>query len=102
MMIDSVRHWVACYYVGGFRFDLGTVPGCEPTGFDHGSVFFDAAGQDPVLSRVKLIAEPWDIRPGGYQACNHPPGFAEWNDRLHDRVRRFRNGTPGRRGDLAA
>ena len=102
MVTDSLRHWVECYHVDGFRFDLGTILGREPTGFDPGSGFFDAVRQDPVLSRVKLISEPWDIGPGGYQVGNHPPGFAEWNDRFRDGVRQFWNGTPGMRGDLAA
>jgi isoamylase len=102
MVTDSLRYWVECYHVDGFRFDLGTILGRELSGFDPGSGFFDAVRQDPVLSRVKLISEPWDIGPGGYQVGNHPPGFAEWNDKFRDTVRQFWNGAPGLRGELAA
>jgi len=102
MVMDSLRYWVNEYHVDGFRFDLGTILGREGTGFDPGSGFFDAVRQDPVLSRVKLISEPWDIGPGGYQVGNHPPGFAEWNDKYRDAVRRFWRGDPGVRPELAA
>lgn len=102
MVLDSLRHWVEDYHVDGFRFDLGTILGREPGGFDPGSGFFDAIRQDPVLSRVKLISEPWDIGPGGYQVGNHPPGFAEWNDKYRDGVRRFWKGDSGLRAELAA
>jgi isoamylase len=102
MVTDSLRYWVENYHIDGFRFDLGTILGREHEGFDPGSGFFDAVRQDPVLSRVKLISEPWDIGPGGYQVGNHPPGFAEWNDRFRDGARQFWNGTPNMRGDLAA
>jgi isoamylase len=102
MVMDSLRHWVQAYHVDGFRFDLGVTLGREHSGFDPHSGFFDAIRQDPVLSRVKLISEPWDIGPGGYQLGNHPPGFAEWNDRFRDGVRRFWRGDPGQRPDLAA
>jgi len=102
MVMDSLRHWVEDYHVDGFRFDLGTILGRELTGFDPGSGFFDAVRQDPVLSRVKLISEPWDIGPGGYQVGNHPPGFAEWNDKYRDGVRRFWRGDSGLRAELAA
>ncbi|WP_456307406.1 hypothetical protein [Paeniroseomonas aquatica] len=102
MVMDSLRYWVEQYHVDGFRFDLGTILGREPGGFDQGSGFFDAIRQDPVLSRVKLISEPWDLGPGGYQVGNHPPGFAEWNDRYRDGVRRFWRGDSGMRSDLAA
>jgi isoamylase len=102
MVMDSLRYWVQQYHIDGFRFDLGTILGREGTGFDPGSGFFDAVRQDPVLSKVKLISEPWDIGPGGYQVGNHPPGFAEWNDRFRDGVRRFWRGDSGMRSDLAA
>jgi isoamylase len=102
MVMDSLRYWVNEYHVDGFRFDLGTILGREGTGFDPGSGFFDAVRQDPVLSRVKLISEPWDLGPGGYQVGNHPPGFAEWNDKYRDAVRRFWRGDPGVRAELAA
>jgi glycogen operon protein len=101
LVLDSLRHWVQSYHVDGFRFDLGSTLGREPDGFAQGSGFFDALLQDPVLSNVKLIAEPWDIGPGGYQLGNFPPGFSEWNDRFRDGVRRFWRGDPNQVGDLA-
>jgi len=102
LVMDSLRHWATDYGVDGFRFDLCSNLGREPSGFDPGSGFFDALRQDPVLAQVKLIAEPWDIGPGGYQLGNHPPGFAEWNDRFRDGVRRFWRGDEGLRPELAA
>jgi len=101
-VMDSLRYWVTSFHVDGFRFDLGTILGREGYGFDAGSGFFDAVRQDPVLSRVKLISEPWDLGPGGYQLGQHPPGFAEWNDRFRDSVRRFWRGDEGQRSDFAA
>ncbi|MET0186139.1 MAG: glycogen debranching protein GlgX [Achromobacter sp.] len=101
MVMDSLRYWATSYRVDGFRFDLGVTLGREGTGFDPGSGFFDAILQDPVLQRVKLISEPWDIGPDGYQLGQHPPGFAEWNDKYRDSVRRFWRGDPGQRGELA-
>jgi isoamylase len=102
LVMDSLRYWVTSFHVDGFRFDLGTTLGREAHGFDPGSGFFDALRQDPVLSQVKLISEPWDIGPGGYQLGGHPPGFAEWNDRFRDGVRRFWRGDEGQRSDFAA
>jgi isoamylase len=102
MVLDSLRYWVQEFHIDGFRFDLGVTLGREPHGFDPGSGFFDALMQDPVLSQVKLISEPWDIGPGGYQIGNHPAGFAEWNGRFRDDVRRFWKGQNGLRGPLAA
>ena len=102
MVMDSLRYWVTNYRIDGFRFDLGVTLGREEYGFDPGSGFFDVLRQDPVLSRVKLISEPWDIGPGGYQLGHHPPGFAEWNDRFRDNVRRFWRGDAGQRAELAA
>jgi isoamylase len=102
MVMDSLRYWVEQVHVDGFRFDLGSVLGREEHGFDPGAGFFDAVRQDPVLSRCKLISEPWDIGPGGYQLGNHPPGWAEWNDKFRDGVRRFWKGDEGMRSDLAA
>ncbi|WP_394779622.1 glycogen debranching protein GlgX [Undibacterium sp.] len=101
MVMDSLRYWVQEFHVDGFRFDLGVTLGREATGFDPGCGFFDALMQDPVLSQVKLISEPWDIGPGGYQIGNHPAGFAEWNGRFRDDVRRFWKGEPGLRGAIA-
>jgi glycogen operon protein len=102
MVMDSLRYWVTQFHVDGFRFDLGVTLGREPNGFDPGAGFFDALRQDPILSRVKLISEPWDLGPGGYQLGHHPPGFAEWNDRFRDGIRRFWRGDAGQRGDIAA
>jgi len=102
MVMDSLRYWVQSFRVDGFRFDLSATLGREGNGFDTGAGFFDALRQDPMLSRVKLIAEPWDLGHGGYQLGRHPPGFAEWNDRFRDGVRRFWRGDPAQRGDFAA
>ncbi len=102
MVMDSLRYWVTAFHIDGFRFDLGVTLGRETYGFDPGSGFFDAIRQDPVLQKVKLISEPWDIGPGGYQLGNHPPGFSEWNDRFRDGVRRYWRGDPGQRADFAA
>jgi isoamylase len=102
LVMDSLRYWVQEYHVDGFRFDLATTLGRETNGFDPGAGFFDALMQDPLLAQVKLIAEPWDIGPGGYQLGNHPPGFAEWNDRFRDDVRSYWRGEHGTRGALAA
>lgn len=102
MVMDSLRYWATAFHVDGFRFDLGANLGREATGFDPGSGFFDAIRQDPLLSRLKLISEPWDVGPGGYQLGNHPSGFAEWNDKYRDCVRRFWRGDEGQRPELAA
>lgn len=102
MVMDSLRYWVEHVHVDGFRFDLATVLGREAHGFDPQGGFFDAIRQDPVLSRVKLIAEPWDIGPGGYQLGAYPHPFLEWNDRFRDGVRRYWRGDAGMTRDLAA
>lgn len=102
MVLDSLRYWAESYHIDGFRFDLATVLAREPYGFDQGSGFLDAVMQDPVLSTRKLIAEPWDPGPGGYQFGNFPPGFAEWNDRFRDTTRRFWRGDALQQGDMAA
>lgn len=102
MVMDSLRHWVTNYHVDGFRFDLGVTLGRENNGFDPRSGFFDALRQDPILARVKLISEPWDIGPGGYQLGNHPAGFAEWNDQYRDGLRQFWRGDRGQRANFAA
>jgi glycogen operon protein len=101
MVMDSLRYFVESFHVDGFRFDLGSTLGREHSGFDPGCGFFDSLRQDPVLARVKLISEPWDIGPGGYQLGNHPPGFSEWNDRYRDTVRRYWRGDPDQRPELA-
>lgn len=92
MICDSLRYWVEETHVDGFRFDLGTILAREPSGFDKGSGFLKVVMQDPVLSRVKLIAEPWDIGPGGYRVGEFPPGWMEWNDTFRDRTRAFWTG----------
>jgi glycogen operon protein len=88
-------------HVDGFRFDLATILAREPWGFDEGGGFLKSCRQDPVLSMTKLIAEPWDIGPGGYQVGRFPPGWAEWNDRFRDTTRSFWKGDEGRAPDLA-
>ncbi|HEX9859115.1 MAG TPA: glycogen debranching enzyme GlgX, partial [Paracoccaceae bacterium] len=101
MVMDSLRYWVEVMHVDGFRFDLAPVLGREASGFDPQGGFLDTLRQDPVLSRVKLIAEPWDIGPGGYQLGAFPHPFLEWNDRFRDGVRRFWRGDAGMAPDLA-
>jgi len=102
MVMDSLRYWVEEMHVDGFRFDLGTILGRETYGFDARSGFFDAIGQDPVLRQVKLVGEPWDIGPGGYQVGGFPPGWAEWNDKYRDNVRDYWKQGAGHLGDFAA
>ena len=92
MVTDSLRYWVEQTQVDGFRFDLGTILAREVNGFDNQSGFLKAVSQDPVLTTVKLIAEPWDCGPGGYQVGAFPPGWAEWNDKFRDTVRDFWRG----------
>ncbi|HBC81519.1 MAG TPA: glycogen debranching enzyme GlgX [Escherichia sp.] len=92
MVMDSLRYWAESMHIDGFRFDLGTILGREPEGFDQRGGFFDAITQDPVLSKLKLIGEPWDIGPGGYQVGGFPPGWAEWNDKYRDTVREYWKG----------
>ncbi len=89
MVTDSLRYWVQEMHVDGFRFDLGTILAREPGGFDTHNGFMKACMQDPLLETVKLIAEPWDCGPGGYQVGGFPPGWAEWNDKFRDTVRDF-------------
>ena len=92
MVLDSLRFWAESMHIDGFRFDLGTILGREPEGFDPRGGFFDAIMQDPVLSKLKLIGEPWDIGPGGYQVGGFPPGWGEWNDKYRDTVREYWHG----------
>ena len=101
LLMDSLRYWVTEMHVDGFRFDLASALARELQGWDKLGSFFDAIGQDPVLSQVKLIAEPWDVGMGGYQVGNFPTGWAEWNGRYRDEVRRFWKGM-GTANDLAA
>jgi isoamylase len=92
MVTDSLRYWVQLANIDGFRFDLGTILAREPNGFDNRSGFLKACCQDPLLGTVKLIAEPWDCGPGGYQVGGFPPGWGEWNDKFRDTVRDFWRG----------
>ena len=101
MVTDSLRYWASEMHVDGFRFDLATILAREPYGFDEGGGFLDSCRQDPVLSSVKLIAEPWDCGPGGYQVGGFPPGWAEWNDRFRDTVRAFWKGDEGMAAPLS-
>ncbi|WP_253272891.1 glycogen debranching protein GlgX [Halomonas sp. PR-M31] len=102
MVTDSLRYWATEMRVDGFRFDLATILGREPHGFDEGGGFLDSTRQDPILSQVKLIAEPWDCGPGGYQVGKFPPGWSEWNDRFRDTVRAYWKGDEGALPELAA
>jgi isoamylase len=101
LVMDSLRHWVTEMHVDGFRFDLAASLGRATSDFDPFSAFLDAVGQDPVLSQVKLIAEPWDIGQGGYELGDFPPGWSEWNGRYRDTVRDFWRGTGGTLADFA-
>ena len=89
MVTDSLRYWAQEMHVDGFRFDLGTILAREPGGFDTHNGCMKAVMQDPVLAKVKLIAEPWDCGPGGYQVGGFPPGWAEWNDQYRDAIRDY-------------
>jgi isoamylase len=95
LIMDSLRYWVEEMHVDGFRFDLAPALAREANGFSAKSGFFRAVHQDPVLSSVKLIAEPWDIGPGGYRLGEFPQGWSEWNDRFRDASRRFWRGDRG-------
>jgi glycogen operon protein len=101
MVTDSLRYWAQDMRVDGFRFDLATILAREPHGFDEEGRFLDACQQDPILSQVKLIAEPWDCGPGGYQVGRFSPGWAEWNDRYRDTVRAYWRGDEGKLPELA-
>jgi glycogen operon protein len=102
LIMDSLRYWVTEMHVDGFRFDLAPVLARELYEVDRLSAFFDIIQQDPVLSQVKLIAEPWDVGPGGYQVGNFPVGWAEWNGKYRDTVRRFWKGEEGQISELAS
>ena len=101
LVLDSLRYWVAEMGVDGFRFDLATVLGRDERGFNPRAAFFQALAQDPVLAGCKLIAEPWDLGPDGYQLGHYPAGFAEWNDRYRDTARRFWRGDAGQLPEFA-
>jgi len=98
LVMDSLRYWVEVMHVDGFRFDLASVLGREQGMFEKSASFFDAISQDPVLNRVKLIAEPWDL--GTYQVGNFPVDWSEWNGRFRDTVRRFGKGDGGQVQEL--
>nr|WP_245635103.1 glycogen debranching protein GlgX [Marinobacterium profundum] len=95
LVMDSLRYWANEMKVDGFRFDLAPILGRTPDGFSQDNNFLQAVAQDPLLSTVKLIAEPWDIGPGGYQLGEFPSAWSEWNDRYRDTVRRFWRGDSG-------
>jgi isoamylase len=102
LVMDSLRYWATEMHVDGFRFDLCTTLARENGDYSQGSAFFDAVCQDPVMTGIKLIAEPWDLGPYGYQLGNFPPGWAEWNARYRDTLRRFWKGDQGLVADLAS
>jgi glycogen operon protein len=102
LVMDSLRYWVAEMHIDGFRFDLAPALAREYFSVERNSAFFHLVHQDPVINQVKLIAEPWDVGPDGYQVGNFPPGWSEWNGRFRDDVRRFWRGDGGALGDLAS
>jgi glycogen operon protein len=103
LVMDSLRYWVEEMHVDGFRFDLAaTLARGAPGGFDRNGAFLAAVRQDPVLARVKLFAEPWDVADGGYQLGNFPSGWSEWNDKYRDAVRSYWKGDGGRVAELAS
>jgi isoamylase len=102
LIMDSLRYWVTEMHVDGFRFDLASTLAREFYDVDRLSVFFDLVQQDPVISQAKLIAEPWDVGPGGYQVGNFPPLWTEWNGKYRDTVRDFWRGEPGTLGEFAS
>jgi glycogen operon protein len=95
LLMDSLRYWVTEMHVDGFRFDLASALARELHDVDRLSAFFDVINQDPIISQVKLIAEPWDVGEGGYQVGNFPPLWAEWNGKYRDDVRRYWKGDEG-------
>jgi isoamylase len=101
LVMDSLRYWAQEMHVDGFRFDLAASLGRQTSEFDPFGGFLDAVSQDPVLSDVKLIAEPWDTGQGGYALGGFPPGWSEWNGRYRDTVRDFWRSTPGTLADFA-
>ncbi len=101
LVMDSLRYWAGEMHVDGFRFDLAPVLGRTDHGFDARASFFTAVAQDPLLSRLKMIAEPWDVGPGGYQLGGFPNGWLEWNDRFRDTMRSFFIEGGSTRGDFA-
>jgi isoamylase len=102
LIMDSLRYWVTEMHVDGFRFDLAATLAREFYDVDRLSSFFELVQQDPIVSQVKLIAEPWDVGPGGYQVGNFPPQWTEWNGKYRDTVRDFWRGEPATIGEFAA
>jgi isoamylase len=102
LMMDSLRYWVTEMHVDGFRFDLAAALARELHEVERLGAFFDILRQDPVLSQVKLIAEPWDLGEGGYQVGNFPTGWAEWNDKYRDTMRAYWKGDGGLIGEFAS
>ncbi|HZG90392.1 MAG TPA: glycogen debranching protein GlgX [Pseudonocardia sp.] len=102
LIMDSLRYWVTEMHVDGFRFDLASTLAREFYDVDRLSAFFDLVQQDPTINQVKLIAEPWDVGPGGYQVGNFPPLWTEWNGKYRDTVRDFWRGEPGTLGEFAS
>ncbi len=102
LIMDSLRYWILEMHVDGFRFDLASVLAREFYDVDRLSTFFDLVQQDPVVSQVKLIAEPWDVGSGGYQVGNFPPLWSEWNGQYRDTVRDFWRGEPSTLGEFAS
>ncbi|WP_166871418.1 glycogen debranching protein GlgX [Salinibacterium sp. ZJ450] len=102
LIMDSLRYWVIEMHVDGFRFDLAAALAREFYDVDKLATFFELVQQDPVVSQVKLIAEPWDVGPGGYQVGNFPPQWTEWNGKYRDTVRDFWRGEPSTLGEFAA
>jgi isoamylase len=100
LIMDSLRYWISEMHVDGFRFDLASALARELHDVDRLGSFFDIIHQDPMISQVKLIAEPWDVGPGGYQVGNFPVGWAEWNGKYRDTVRRFWKGAGGQAAEL--
>ena len=100
LIMDSLRYWAMEMHVDGFRFDLAAALARELYDVNRLSAFFEVVNQDPVLSRVKLIAEPWDVGAGGYQVGNFPPGWTEWNGKYRDSVRAYWKGDGGLIGEL--
>ncbi|MEO8090601.1 MAG: glycogen debranching protein GlgX, partial [Gemmatimonadales bacterium] len=102
LVLDSLRYWVRDMHVDGFRFDIAPVLGRGDNGFNPASEFFSRLRRDPVLAGAKLIAEPWDLGPDGYQVGRFPAGWSEWNGKYRDTVRHFWRGDPGQVGSLAS
>jgi isoamylase len=102
LLMDSLRYWVTEMHVDGFRFDLAATLAREFYDVDRLSTFFELVQQDPIVSQVKLIAEPWDVGPGGYQVGNFPPQWTEWNGKYRDTVRDFWRGEPATLGEFAS